>query len=164
MTTMMFDWVVSGGLRSPGRASLPGAPDLRTVVSQPGEGGGVGAYKNRNRPQASTHESRAGVVDPRMRRSIQGRMVPALCLLAVLSACAGSRTPSSYTGSVRTAFIAGCQETGQTGGVCTCVFRQLRLKVPFGDFERLNRQLADRPGRLPPNLTQLIEPCNAQKR
>ena len=163
MTLMRSERPVSWGPRATGGGQTPRAPDLPSTVPPLAEGP-VSLSETRNRPCASSHESRADVADPRRRRSISRRIVPALCLVVVLSGCAGSRTPTSYTGSVRTAFVAGCQEAGQTGGVCGCVFRQLMMKVPFNDFKRLNGQLANRPGRLPTKLTQMIEPCKARKR
>lgn len=90
----------------------------------------------------------------------------AVSLAVGLASCsAAARTPTSYNASVERNFVAGCEGTGKADGItntrsfCTCAYGELRKSLPFSQFKRVNTHLTDRGGRLPSEVTALVDRC-----
>ncbi len=89
-----------------------------------------------------------------------------LTLAVALAGCANvNRSPSSYTASVRTNFLRGCEQQSTRDGVqrparlCACTYDKLQSSLPFGEFRKLNEQLTDRPSPLPASVRRLVRDC-----
>lgn len=66
-----------------------------------------------------------------------------VALAVMLAGC--SRTPTSYTGSVKSDFVKGCEQNGLSTSACTCTFNKIEAHIPFNDFKSVQSKLQQNP-------------------
>ena len=74
-----------------------------------------------------------------------------VALSLVLSACAGQREPTKFSGSVRDNWMAGCtapagdKSQGLSTTTCGCIYDQVEKKMDFSDFAGANNDRREQP-------------------
>ncbi|KAA0234176.1 MAG: hypothetical protein JJLCMIEE_01916 [Acidimicrobiales bacterium] len=97
------------------------------------------------------------------------RIAAALVLIAllVLSACTGSKQPTSYDDKVEANFVGACTEQGSGEDFCQCSYEGMQETVPFDVFAEFDEvqaeaedseQIADE---MPPEIRNVINNCSA---
>jgi hypothetical protein len=64
-------------------------------------------------------------------------------LALTLAGC--SRTPTTYTSSVKNDFVKGCEQNGLSTSVCTCTYGKIEQNIPFKEFSTVQSKLRESP-------------------
>lgn len=63
--------------------------------------------------------------------------------MLTLAGC--SRTPTTYTSSVKTNFVKGCEQGGLSNSTCTCTYGKIEASIPFKEFKNVQSKLQQDP-------------------
>ena len=89
-------------------------------------------------------------------------LLGAVLALLLLGGCTGRKpTPTDYGETTRTNFLLGCNEEADAAGVskpdayCKCSYSEIVKTIPYDEFKKINSDLSDDPGPLPPKMLKI---------
>jgi hypothetical protein len=95
-------------------------------------------------------------------------LLAALMALLLLGACAGQRDPTGYGDTTQKNFHTGCVASAKNDSqlsaseaddYCTCSYNRIVKDIPFSEFKKINSDLSDDPGPLPPKMQTIRDDC-----
>ena len=93
-------------------------------------------------------------------------LVGAVLALLLLGGCTGRPpTPTDYGDTTRTNFMRGCTEEAEGVNVsnpqdyCECSYTEIVKTIPYDEFKKINSELSDDPGPLPPKMVKIRDTC-----
>lgn len=88
----------------------------------------------------------------------------ALVAAPLLAVACSDEEPQGFTRDNQSGFLAACtlplEDSRLTSAICQCVFDEGQVRIPFGRFAAIERELLEDPDQeLPQELVEIVAQC-----